>query len=77
MPHIIVKLYPGRTDDQKSKLTEQIVKDMVTTIGCKEESISIGFEEIDPQEWTEKVYKPEIKGKWETLSKKPGYDPLA
>jgi len=26
MPHIIVKLYPGRSEEQKKKLTNEIVK---------------------------------------------------
>jgi len=26
------------------------------------------------QDWLEKVYKPEVKSKWDTLYKKPGYD---
>ena len=27
MPHVIVKLYPGRTEEQKTKLADEIVKD--------------------------------------------------
>lgn len=38
-----------------------------------EESVSVAFEEIDSQDWAEKVYKPDIVGKAETLFKKPGY----
>jgi hypothetical protein len=34
------------------------------------------FEEIAPKDWTEKVYKPDILGKPNTIYKKPGYDPL-
>jgi len=30
MPHVIVKLYPGRSDEQKTRLAEEIVKDVVT-----------------------------------------------
>jgi hypothetical protein len=29
MPHIIVKLYPGRSDQQKTQLAEEIAKDVV------------------------------------------------
>jgi len=25
-------------------------------------------------DWVEKVYKPDVKNKWDTLYKKPGYD---
>ena len=34
------------------------------------------MEEVKPQDWTEKVYKPDIRGKWNELYQKPGYDPL-
>ena len=37
-------------------------------------SVSVGFEEISSKEWKEKVYKPDIKDKWDKLYKKPGYD---
>lgn len=30
MPHVIVKLYPGRSEQQKSRLAEAMVKDVVT-----------------------------------------------
>jgi 4-oxalocrotonate tautomerase len=39
-----------------------------------EESVSVAMEEIKPQDWGEKVYKPYIQNEWEKLYKKPGYD---
>jgi hypothetical protein len=30
MPHIIVRLYPGKSEEQKKKLADEIVKDVVT-----------------------------------------------
>jgi len=39
------------------------------------ESVSVGFEEVESHEWTEKVYRPDIKAKWDQLYKKPGYNP--
>ena len=29
MPHVIVKMYPGRSEHQKTQLTEAIVKDVM------------------------------------------------
>ena len=40
------------------------------------ESVSVGFEKVESQEWAEKVYRPDIKAKWDQLYKKPGYNPL-
>ncbi|MCW3052496.1 MAG: ydcE [Chthonomonadales bacterium] len=75
MPHIIVKLYPGRTEEQKIRLTEQIMEDVIATMKSSEASISVAIEEVKPEDWLEAVYKPDIAGKWENLYKKPGYDP--
>ena len=40
-----------------------------------EELVSVAIEEVKPEDWAEKVYKPDIQNKWEELFKKPGYDP--
>ena len=39
-----------------------------------EESVSVAMEEVKSQDWVEKVYRPDVKGKWDKLYKKPGYD---
>jgi 4-oxalocrotonate tautomerase len=72
-PHVIVKLYPGRSEQQKIRLAEQIVKDVVSIIRCGEESVSVAIEEIKPEDWAEKVYKPDILNTPGKLYKKPGY----
>ena len=76
MPHVIVKLHPGRSDQQKELLAEEIVKDVVVIAKCEEKSVSVAFEEIDPADWPNKVYKPDILDKRESLIKKPGYNPF-
>lgn len=76
MPHVIVKLYPGRSEKQKTQLAERIAKDVVSIAGCEEKSVSVAFEEIKPENWAEKVYKPDILDKQSNLYKKPGYNPF-
>ena len=39
-----------------------------------EESVSVAMEEVKSQDWAQKVYKPDIQNKWDTLYEKPGYD---
>ncbi len=73
MPHIIVKMYPGRSEQQKRQLADAIVKDVVAIVGGSEDSVSVAIEEISPADWTEKVYQPEIQKNWDTLYKKPNY----
>ena len=73
MPHVIVKLWPGKSEQQKTRLAEAITKDVMNTLHYGEESVSVAFEEISAQEWAEKVYKPDILNHPEKLYKKPGY----
>jgi 4-oxalocrotonate tautomerase len=75
MPHVVVKLVSGRSEQQKTRLAEEITKVVVKILNSKEELVSIAFEEVEPRDWTDKVYRPDIEGKWETLYKKPGYEP--
>ena len=74
MPHVIVKLYPGRSEKQKSRLAERIVADIVSTLNSGEESVSVAIQEVRPEDWAEKVYRPDIAGNWQALYKQPGYD---
>ncbi len=73
MPHVIVKLWPGKSDDQKRRLTETITRSVMETLGYGEDAVSVAFEEVAPAEWTRKVYEPDIAGKWASLTKQPGY----
>ncbi|QDT43381.1 Tautomerase PptA [Gimesia alba] len=74
MPHIIVKLWPGKSEEQKQQLAESITEDVMRVFHYGEESISVAFEEVAASEWREKVYQPDILDKPKQLYKQPGYD---
>jgi 4-oxalocrotonate tautomerase len=76
MPHVIVKLYAGRSDKQKTELAEAITRSVMATLNHDADAVSVGIEDIRPDDWVEKVFKPDILGKPKTIFKKPGYDPL-
>ena len=76
MPHISIKLYPGRSERQKHRLAKQIVRDVVSVTGCAEKSVSVAIEEVTPQDWPEKVYRPEIVDRQKQLYVAPGYNPF-
>jgi 4-oxalocrotonate tautomerase len=76
MPHIIVKMYPGRSEQQKARLAEAIVKDVMAITKVGDDAVSVTIEEVKPDDWAEKVYKPDIVNGTGKLYKKPGYDPL-
>ncbi len=73
MPHVVVKMYAGRTEEQKKELADEIVKVIKSKLGSMEDSISVAIEDVNKADWASLVYKPDIEGKQETLYKKPGY----
>lgn len=73
MPHVIVKLWPGKSEHQKRQLTEAIVRDVTGILNYEEESVSVVVEEVTAEDWAEKVYKPDISANPEKLYKTPGY----
>lgn len=73
MPPIIAKLLPGRTEEQKARLTEEITKDVTGILHCGDDAVSAAFEEISSPDWARKVYQPDILSRPENLDKKPGY----
>ena len=73
MPHVIVKLWPGKSEAQKRQLAERITKDVMAVLHYGEESVSVALEEVNSKDWAEKVYKPDILERQENLYKKPGY----
>jgi 4-oxalocrotonate tautomerase len=72
MPHVVVKLWPGNSEQQKQRLAEKIARDVMEVLTYGEESVSVAFEEIDSQDWGEKVYKPDIVNGADKVYKKPG-----
>jgi 4-oxalocrotonate tautomerase len=74
MPHVIVKLLPGRSEQQKAKLAEEVSEAVMTALDCDESSVSVAIEEVPSGDWTERVYRPDIIGNMDRVYKKPGYD---
>lgn len=75
MPHVIVKLWPGKTEEQKKDLSDRIAKALTESLGVEDKSISVALEEITKENWTKEVYIPDIMQKEHLLYKKPGYKP--
>jgi 4-oxalocrotonate tautomerase len=73
MPHVVVKLWPGKSGQQKKHLTQRITAAVTEALDYGEESVSIAFEEVNSREWKERVYTPDIRSKWEQLYKKSGH----
>jgi 4-oxalocrotonate tautomerase len=73
VPHVIVKLWPGKSEAQKHRLAQAITEDVMKVLHYGDESVSVAFEEVDAKDWTERVYQPDVVRKAHTIYKKPGY----
>lgn len=74
MPHVIVKLWPGKSESQKRRLARAIADDVMKVLNYGDASVSVAFEEVGADQWAENVYRPDIVDKPETLYKRPGYE---
>lgn len=74
MPHVIVKLWPGKSEEQKQELADAITDNVTAILGYGPDSVSVGFDEVSSHDWRDKVYRPDIIDKQATLYKKPGYN---
>ena len=73
MPHVIVNLWPGKSDVQKGRLSDAIVRDVKSVLDYGDDAVSVAFEEVPSQDWNDRVFEPDIVGKWQSLTKEPGY----
>jgi 4-oxalocrotonate tautomerase len=72
VPHVVIKLWPGKSDDPKRRLTETITQchgrprlSWRRRVGCHRGG--------RPDEWVSPVHEPDILAKWDNLTKHPGY----
>ncbi|WAC64881.1 tautomerase family protein [Pseudoxanthomonas sp. SL93] len=77
MPHVIVKLYPGRPDREKKAMADNIAQLLSDTMSYRLENISVAVHEVPPDRWMEDVYEPEMNQRQADLFRWPGYGSLA
>ena len=73
MPHVIVKLWPGKSEAQKQQLAQRITEAVTSVLDYGDESVSVAMQEIKSKDWAEQVYQPDILECPGKLYKKPGY----
>jgi 4-oxalocrotonate tautomerase len=73
MPHVIVKLWPGQSEQRKRQLAQAITDDVMKVLRYGEVAVSVAFEEVAAKDWAEQVYQADIVRKADTIYKKPGY----
>ena len=55
MPHISIKMYPGRTEEVKKDLAEKTKDFICQEMNMEEKYISVSVEEIEKDKWNEEV----------------------
>lgn len=73
MPHVEIKCFAGRTDEQKTICAEKVAEIIAETLGCKTSSVSVAIKDVLEEEWKEKVWDASIVPDEQYLYKKPGY----
>ena len=67
MPHIVIKLWPGHTEEEKRAAAEAVVRAAAEQLHAEPGWFSVGIEEVSPQRWEEEVFRPEILEKRDSL----------
>ena len=73
MPHVVVKLWPGKNDETKTNLAKKIADVVAEDLKVDIGDVSVAFEEVCREDWGETVYKREIKDN-ENVYLKPDYE---
>lgn len=75
MPHVILKMVEGRTQEQKQALAEALTQAVTASLGCGEDLVSVAIEDFKDEEWMSKVFAPDIQQRADTIYRMPGYGP--
>ncbi|MEG0856668.1 MAG: tautomerase family protein [Terrisporobacter sp.] len=55
MPHIVVQMYPGRSNEIKEDFAKKVQKLTVEEFGCQPGHVSVSVEDIAQENWKEEV----------------------
>lgn len=55
MPHISIKMYPGRTEEMKKNIAVKTRDLLVQEMGMDAKFFSVSVEEVEKEKWQEEV----------------------
>jgi len=73
MPHVAVKLYAGKSEEEKQRIAEAMTQALKDAIGSTAESVSVSIEDVQPSAWMDEVFEKDIVMNKHLLYKRPGY----
>lgn len=71
MPHIVVNIWPGRSDETKAELANRLALETARVLQMDNEYVSVAFQEVPEVDW-DSFCKREIEEKPENVFKRPG-----
>ena len=72
MPHIVVKCYKGRSQEQLAEIAKKLEEAALAAFGTNPGSVSVAIVPVDKEEWKQ-VYDNEIYGDTDHLLVEPKY----
>jgi len=73
MPHVKIKCFSGRTEEQKRRCAQKIAEDISEILECDISSVSVAIEDVDKEAWKEAVWDKDMAADKDLLYKKLGY----
>lgn len=73
MPHVEIKCFSGRTEEQKRRCAEKVAEDIFAILGCEMSSVSVAIKDIDEKDWKEQVWDKHVIADKDYLYKELGY----
>ncbi len=73
MPHIEIKCYPGRSEEQKKLCAEKVAQAAAEALGLSTSTVSVAIKEIEKGNWKKDVWDKQIVPDEKYLYKKPEY----
>ena len=75
MPHISVKMLQGRSEEQKKRLAEALVKTLTQELHCSDHYVTCTIEDFDARAWQDVFRKDVAEKPSSAVYKKAEYDP--
>ena len=72
MPHIVVKCYKGRSQEELAEIAKKLEAAATSTFGTKPGSVSVSIVPVDKEDWKQ-IYDNEIYGDTDHLLVEPKY----
>ena len=73
MPHVEIKCFSGRSDEQKKDCANKVAVAVAEALGCNLSSVSVAVKDVDKEDWKKEVWDKSIVPDDAFLYKKPEY----